>query len=284
MLIFAVMPFMSIYWLPLGQYDYSGHVVNFPQDVRSFARSLPRLPSEIDVLVIRRDYEHTHKDFRVRRAVVGDALMYLLENNKYYQGNTIQLNQEALQQLPVDGNVMDVRSLHVPDAEDQPMAPEEDHYDAHLSTLFVPNAAQRSTEQEAVQHTVRNLQTGSYHTLMWPTIGGAAINEYTTEGYMTMAFPTLFPTGAADFLGLRTNEVTIGNYFTHLMKYKDGRFAKHPRFRFFALNTEMRHRALSAGRVYIRQHPGKYMYMFFTQLTIHVHVLHANNTYIYVYR
>lgn len=157
---------MSIYRLPLGQYGYSGHVVNFPQDVRSFARSLPRLPSEIDVLVIRRDYEHTHKDFRVCRAVVGDALMYLLENNKYYQGNTIQLNQEALQQLPVDGNVMDVRSLHVPDAEDQPMAPEEDHYDAHLSTSFVPNAAQRSTEQEAVQHTVRNLQTGSSHTLI----------------------------------------------------------------------------------------------------------------------
>ena len=37
--------------------------------------------------------------------------------------------------------------------------------------------------------------------------------------------------------------------------YKDGRFAKHPRFRFFALNTEMRWRALQAGRIYVRQHP-----------------------------
>ena len=32
-------------------------------------------------------------------------------------------------------------------------------------------------------------------------------------------------------------------------------FAKHPHFRYFALNTEMRWRALQAGRVYIRQHP-----------------------------
>ena len=32
-------------------------------------------------------------------------------------------------------------------------------------------------------------------------------------------------------------------------------FAKHPRFRYFALNTEMRWRALQTGRIYINQHP-----------------------------
>ena len=37
--------------------------------------------------------------------------------------------------------------------------------------------------------------------------------------------------------------------------YDDGRFARHPRFRYFALNTEMRWRALQAGRIYVRQHP-----------------------------
>ena len=42
-----------------------------------------------------------------------------------------------------------------------------------------------------------------------------------------MAFPTLFPTGAADFLGQRCNQVTIGNYFTYLLKYDDGQFARH---------------------------------------------------------
>ena len=40
------------------------------------------------------------------------------------------------------------------------------------------------------------------------------------------------------------------------MMYDDNCFAKHPRFRFFALNTEMRWRALQTGRVYIKQHPG----------------------------
>ncbi len=30
--IYAVMPIMSIYRLPFGQYEYAGHVINLPQD------------------------------------------------------------------------------------------------------------------------------------------------------------------------------------------------------------------------------------------------------------
>ena len=66
MLISAVIPMMSFYRLPLGQYGYSGHVVNLPQDV---VTSLPRLPSGIHVdviLVCKEGASETHKDFRVR--------------------------------------------------------------------------------------------------------------------------------------------------------------------------------------------------------------------------
>ena len=45
MLISPVMPIMSVYQLPLGQYGYSMHVINLPQDVASFVCSLPRVPS-----------------------------------------------------------------------------------------------------------------------------------------------------------------------------------------------------------------------------------------------
>ena len=62
-------------------------------------------------------------------------------------------------------------------------------------------------------------------------------------------------------LGLQTSHaprmrpVTLGYYLKHLMMYSDDRFARHPRFRYFTLNTEMRWCALQAGRVYVRQHP-----------------------------
>ena len=89
----------------------------------------------------------------------------------------------------------------------------------------------------------------------WAENGSVPIDEFKTEGYISGAFPTLFPTGEADFLAPRQQPVTVGLYFKHLMMFKGGRFAKHPRFRYFALNTEMRWRSLQMGRVYINQHP-----------------------------
>ena len=47
--------------------------------------------------------------------------------------------------------------------------------------------------------------------------------------------------GAVDFVAPRPLAVTVGNY---LLMYADGRFTRHPRFRYFALNTEMHWRAV----------------------------------------
>ena len=70
------------------------------------------------------------------------------------------------------------------------------------------------------------------------------------------AFPTLFPTGAANFQAARPLAVTIGNYFKHLMMYVhvDRRFARHPHLCYFVLNNEMHWHALQAGSIYFRQH------------------------------
>ena len=63
MLVAAVMPIMSIYRLPHGQYGYTGHVINLPQDVMSFAHRLPRLPSDLDVVVVRKEgADQSHRD------------------------------------------------------------------------------------------------------------------------------------------------------------------------------------------------------------------------------
>ena len=50
----GVLPIMSLYttWTICL---YSGHVINLPQDIASFANSLPRLPSELDVIVVRKE-------------------------------------------------------------------------------------------------------------------------------------------------------------------------------------------------------------------------------------
>ena len=92
-----------------------------------------------------------------------------------------------------------------------------DSYCAHLPQLFVPTAMRSMTEQEAVVKAVEERQSSSLPsssstTLMCPSIGGMPINEFTTDSYFTCHFPTLFPTGAADFSCQgRQNQVTIFN-------------------------------------------------------------------------
>ena len=252
---------MSIYHLPQGQYGYCGHVINIPQDVISFANLLPRLPSNLDVLIVRKGTpDEQHHDFCVRKHVVEQALYWLISNNKYYQANQVRISQEVLAQLPNDGHLNGLRSVVIEDStSSEAEAIEESCYDGYLSRSSVPNAACSMTEEESVHKLITDHQQTSSRfvsTMMWPTIGGTPINEFTTEGYFSLAFPTLFPTGAAEFLGQRHNPITIGYYFKHLMMYDDGRFAKHARFRFFALNTEMRWRAIQTGRVYVKQNPG----------------------------
>lgn len=242
---------MSVYRLPHGQYGYSGHVVNLPQDVASFVNTLPRQPSSLDIIVVRKESStNSHHDFRVRRSKIVNALQWLLANNKYFQNITVDSN--VISNLPEDDDFTHIHtvtvSAEVPD-DVESMIQETDPYNTNLSRTFVPGLYRTLTEQENVQQSLHQ----STSTLMWPNRGSSPVNEFTSEGYFSCSFPTLFPTGAAEFLGARINNVTIGNYFKHLLLYDDGRFAKHCRFRYFALNTEMRWRALQTGRVYVRQ-------------------------------
>ena len=256
MLISPVIPMISIYRLPHGQYGYKGHVINLPQDVAGFVNTLPRHPSELDIILVKHpEISQPHQHFRVRRSVVLRTLQFLIANNIYF--NDITLNQDNLLILPDDDCIsnahiftVDCNSFSSTFDTSELCNTEEDP--EHLTTTFVPGNYRSMTEEENIR---RSSEESSSNSVTWPTRGHNPINEFSSEGYFSCAFPTLFPTGAADFLALRLNKVTIGNYLKQLLLYDDGRFAKHCRFRYFALNTEMRWRALQTGRIYVHQNP-----------------------------
>ena len=232
MLISRVLPIMAIYHLPHGQYGYSGHVLNLPQDIATFVNTLPRCPADLDVIIVRKEgATDSHKDFRVRRSVVLRALQWLVENNIYYRDITIDHSVLAL--LPTDGELSNLETMTVSsstEVDTTPVLNDEDPHDAHLRSTFLPMPTRGVTEQEVIQQSIDQSRSVS-----WPSTSGNPINEFTTEGYMSCAFPTLFSTGAADYLVPRPRSVTIGNYFKHLMLHHDQRFAKHPRFRYVCM-------------------------------------------------
>ena len=131
---------MSIYHLPQGQYGYKGHVINMPQDLSVFATSLPRLPSELDVMIVRKKgSNNTHRDFRVRRMVVQRALQWLKRNNKYYRN--ININVSVLSQLPDDGDLTDKCGVGIEDTaekqEEEEELPSEDTDPTDVATMLL---------------------------------------------------------------------------------------------------------------------------------------------------
>ena len=79
MLIARAFPVMQIYTKPRGgQHAYKGHVITLPNDVQKIANILPRLSSDLPVLIFRfNQNDNQSKDLIVRRQNVLDALTWL---------------------------------------------------------------------------------------------------------------------------------------------------------------------------------------------------------------
>ena len=188
MLISPVIPMMSLYRLPHGQYGYSGHIINLPQDVTTFAHSLPRHPSNLDVVVVRMAVAQSHKDFRIRKRKVLSALKWLIANNPYYRN--IILDEDALQALPEDGYVSShfTSAQYIPSDESMQDADVQMSEDAQTSRTLLPvGAGHHLTEEETVRQTIDK------RAVPWPSRNSSSpVSEFTTEGYMSCAFPTLY--------------------------------------------------------------------------------------------
>jgi len=221
---------MSIYRLPRGQYGYSGHVINLPQDIPSFVQSLPCVPFDLDIVIVRKDDYNTHHDFHVRRSRILTALQWLVTNNIYFRNITIDYNN--LSALPEDDHLTNIptisssdTNLESPNVSTQPTELSNSDLSTHptessnsnLSRTFIPSIHQTRTEQENLRESLQ-----SPTTIPWPARGQHPLNEFQSEGYISQAFPVLFPTGAAEFLAAHLHDVSIAAYFKHLMLYDDG--------------------------------------------------------------
>ena len=133
MLISAVIPITSMYRLPHGQYVYKSHVINQPQDITTFATSLPRLPKELDILTVRKDgSDSTHRDFKVRKAVVLKALLWL-KQHKY--NRKIEIDYNALNDLPEDGNLPDLSGIKSSNVIEKESSLQDTDEDAHYTDV-----------------------------------------------------------------------------------------------------------------------------------------------------
>lgn len=191
---------MSIYHLPHGQYGYSRHVLNLPQDISSFFNQLPHSPADLDVIIVQKEgATNSHKDFRVTRLVVLQALQWLIANNTYYKNITI--NHSVLDQLPLDAELTNLPVMRVSSSdEDIPARQDEDPRDSHLGSMFVPLPSQGVTDRARSHPTVDHAKCSCQLAYHWWE-GNQWVYHRRTH---VICLPYLIPNWSSWLLGTET--------------------------------------------------------------------------------
>ena len=248
------------------QYHYTGHCVSFMQNTVKTVDVLPNLPSELDVVVLRpsdqvmqddpRYQRQFRSDFRVRKGRVITWLQFLREHHPDYQYITI--SPDRINALPVDDDVSSsftsiLDNGPVKNSQDQPVSAEPPPPN---SQSMVPNLNITATEIDMIIQGITG-RGPSPPSLPALSIRMTPIDEVSgKDRIFAMAFPTLYPTGQADFNTPRLRKVDLNDYIQHLIRFRDGRFGRHPRWRFLAFNIQMRRKANSSARFYVSKASG----------------------------
>jgi len=249
-----------------GQSKYTGHCCSFINDATKIVQKIPTLPEHLDIAIIRvkstDNADHpllaSNDVFHVKRERLTDNLRVLAQFHPWFQVPG-RIDWNSLNSLPEDGSVFhQLRTIQQTEAEsitDNQLGPN-DLNDENNSILnltsngFVPSFHSNQNEISELQHGLQLTEA----ILTMPTINSVPINEHDpNRRYMIDAFPTLFPTGKADFHEDRCNNVSAQDYFKHLMRFRDGRFAQHPRFRYFAWNSILRWDGKKRSRIFAKR-------------------------------
>ena len=116
---------------------------------------------------------------------------------------------------------------------------------------MIPNLNITTTEVDLIRQEISGLRP-AIPTVPAPSIRMTPLDEASgKDRIFAMAFPTLYPTGRADFNAPRLRKVALNDYARHLLCFHDGRFGRHPRWRFFVFNLLMRRKAGSSARFYV---------------------------------
>jgi ATP-dependent DNA helicase PIF1 len=267
------------------QYKYKGHVCNFLCNVGHVHKSLPLLPKELDVIIRPSNHRQVpgvvrqfKNEYRVRKAAIQTWLDYLIQNHPGY--SDVAVDEAKMAAFPTSDDVSDQFLEHLGDEDelddDLDKYPDEaplaaaipdlhaerselagirrDHFDSS-NTVFndpapgnAPDNFDSSSGGLAGQHpsALPHLSMGSIH--------ATPINEFNrTQAIFSLAFPTLFPRGEAEFIIPMMREVGLKDYVRHFLLYKDLRFAQHSRFRYVAFNMMMRHQINTKSGFFVKK-------------------------------
>ena len=256
-------PVLRVYRLRGGQLGYGGSCVSLTQDVGAVARSLPRSMEELGWVVFAKTSsaseeggEAVRTEFRVRRGVILEWLLFLTQNNPLY--SHVQIEHDALNSLPLDSHDT---IEHMPlrqNTDVEPMVTDTGHIIPSGEILHMalegPADASMNRSEEALKEKV---------VLDWPAQSRDSVKEFGNPGLFAKCFPSVFPYGIGDPTSkTRDHSVSLSDGIHHLQKYAYVTseqklvwpFAQHRIAPFYAHDVHLRQALLGQSAIFLKQH------------------------------
>lgn len=231
-----------------GQTGYSGHVINFNQRVEEVARVLPHKIALLrNIIVVKSGQLPNIIELNVNKKRVLEALVWLKTNNRFY--NDIQIDINNLADNLIEEN--EFSAIPYLTLQQNSSNSDVDNHSNELIYSDVPNIIINNSRQSVYQ--AFGIELTEDNCINWPVRQSSPINEFQTDGFIVQAFPCLFAYGEGDFKQERILSVNLREYFQHLMLYKNRRFSRDPRFRYFAMNMIMRWETIAHSSICVKE-------------------------------
>ncbi|KAK6991686.1 hypothetical protein R3P38DRAFT_2455091, partial [Favolaschia claudopus] len=147
--------------------------------------------------------EEVHPTFRSRRVTIDWDRV-----NTFGQNENVQ---SRIQNITVD-------EMHGGLEQGPPQFGNEDPPEQTFSAGFAPNIQPPETEQQQRKSELNpQVPPAREQVLTMPGVRGTPISEHENHKIAIDAFPTLFPTGQADFNEMRNQKVSMEDWAAHLM-------------------------------------------------------------------
>ncbi|KAK0707071.1 hypothetical protein B0T26DRAFT_806689 [Lasiosphaeria miniovina] len=226
-LIARVHVYIDVRLIRAQQYRFSKHYVSFLRDTGSLFDQLPRLPRELDIIILRPrtggapNAAHTLRafrgDFRVRRRYIEIWLQYLIAHHPGYAD--LEINAERLSSLPVDAEVTDDVTIIDIDEEPPVVPPRDDEEeDDNVDNAAAPNLLPADSDISRLRQRFGLAgdeqapeQPPILNQLEIPRVRRTPISDFNKSvALISLAMPTLMPQALGEFTQQRQREVKWG--------------------------------------------------------------------------
>ena len=269
---------MNVHLLRYGMLASKGHCVSLPQEMK-IASSLPLLPTEVGIVVLRRKGSGKTTQYTVQRHDGPNHITMKLKGhyfkytpNPFYKDVVIE--KQRLANLPITRTELpDLPVIDLPEiSSEEDKGPAEAQFqmefpaddesttrsgiavpfeprdvDMELRHILDKLIGQKGAAEKAIQD---GIITGTD----WQNIRDVQpLSELKTPGFFAMAFPTVFINGTCDLTVPKLITIEYEEFVQHIYYNVDGRVSKHPFLKFFLLNLGLRMKALKQGSFLVAQ-------------------------------